>query len=254
MGLLLLTRKWKEVKNLSRRESLYLILIGIVGGSIPFYLFFTGLSEVSATSSALIHKTLVFWVAILAVVFLKEKLSNWQILAVMLLFGSNFIIGGFQGFAFSKGELLILIATILWAIENILAKKILPSVDPDIVIAARMGFGSLILLSTAVVTEPTALGKILVLTPSQWFWMILTAATLLGYVMSWYRALKLAPAITVASVLVASTIVTNILSAVFITRVWTLEMAFQSGLILVGLLIFYFAAKRLKTTAKIATV
>lgn len=254
IGIILAAKKWRHLKNLTKRESIYLLLIGIIGGSIPFYLFFTGLSEVSAINSALIHKTLVFWVAILAIIFLKEKLSNWQVIAVMLLFGSNFIIGGFKGFAFSNGELLILIATIFWAIENILAKKILPSVDPDIVTSARMGFGSLILMVAAIATAPAALSKVLTLTPLQWFWMAATAGTLLSYIMCWYRALKLAPAITVTSILVSSTLITNILSAIFVTHTWTIEMGIQAGLILIGLGIFYFTAqKELKTTSQFAT-
>ena len=245
--ILIITRKWRLIKKLTKRESIYLVLIGIIGGSIPFYLYFTGLSQIPAINAALIHKTLIFWVAILAILFLKEKLTRTQIVAVLLLFISNFFVGGFKGFQFSNGELLILIATIFWAVENILAKKILPTVHPDIVTGARMGFGSIILLFAAAITAPSGLAKVTALNSTQLFWMILTMATLLGYIMSWYRALKFAPAITVASVLVTGTLVTNILSAIFITHALTVTMGIQAGLILVGIAIFYISTKEISS-------
>jgi drug/metabolite transporter (DMT)-like permease len=250
IGILILTAKWKKMRQLNRREMVYLLLIGIIGGSIPFYLYFTGLSQIPAINASLIHKTLVFWVALMAIPFLKEKVTPLQILAVLFIFAGNLTVGGFTGFKFSQGELYVLLATVLWAIENILAKKILPKVDPDIVTAARMGFGSLILLGAAALVAPQALLRSTSLTTGQWFWMTITMATLLGYILSWYRALKYAPAITVASVLTAGTLVTNVLSAVYITHKWTVEMAIQTGLISLGIWIFYWVMKRDTVTTK----
>jgi len=63
-------------------------LIAIVGGSLPFLLFFTGLSLASAPSAAFIHKTLFIWVAFLAVPFLGERLGWAQICALGVLLGT----------------------------------------------------------------------------------------------------------------------------------------------------------------------
>ncbi len=241
---LLISGKWKLVKKLNGLEIMYLALIGIIGGAAAFYLYFTGLSKIPSINAAIIHKTLVIWVAILAVPFLKEKLSPLQIGAVVLLFASNFVIGGFTMFEFSIGELFVLAATILWGIETILAKKVLSSVDPDIVTGARMGFGSVYLLGAAYLTAPSAIANIVNLTSVQWMWMAVTSISLLIYVMSWYRALKLAPAVTVTAVLVASTVVTNILSAVFVTHKWTEAMGMQAVLMFVAVGIFWYAAKK----------
>jgi drug/metabolite transporter (DMT)-like permease len=270
---LLTLRKVKNFAKLNRSQWLKLLLVGIIGGSLPFYLFFTGLSQTSAVNAALIHKSLVLWVAILAWTFLKEKLSPLQILAVVLLFASNLIIGGFQGFTWSTGEGMVLAATILWAIENVIAKKLLvephpcPSpkrrgvnssplriqdevsspfetIHPDLLVAARMGFGSVILLSAAIWQYPQALIQVFTLSSTQWFWMTATAATLLAYVMLWYRALKLAPAVTVTAILVSSTLITNLLSAVFITHVWDADMLIQAGFILLGLAVFAWGSRR----------
>jgi drug/metabolite transporter (DMT)-like permease len=241
VSLLLMNRKWELIKKLNRKELLYLIAIGIVGGSIPFYLYFTGLTMVPAINAAIIHKTFVIWVAILALPFLKERLTRLQILAIILVFLGNLAFGGFNGFIYSRGELLILLATLLWAVENILAKKALSTLDSDVVAAARMGIGSFILLSASLVTEPTALSKTLELDPTQSFWMIVAIVTLMGYVVTWYRALKYAPASLVATVLVSATLVTNILSAVFVTHNLNAQFVFQFVLMTVGILVFIFS-------------
>ena len=67
-----------QIQKLTRPDWVRLILIGIVGGSIPFALFFTGLSMTSAGMGAILHKTLFIWIALLAIPFLREKLSIAQ--------------------------------------------------------------------------------------------------------------------------------------------------------------------------------
>ena len=51
-----------------------------------------------------------------------------------------------------------------------------------------------------------------------WFWVLLTAVFLFGYVLTWYSALKRAPATYVATLLVPATLVTNLLSVIFVTH------------------------------------
>ncbi|MDD2822757.1 MAG: DMT family transporter [Candidatus Daviesbacteria bacterium] len=240
----LITKKWQLINKLNKKNLIYLFLIGIIGGSIPFYLFFTGLSQIPAVNAAILQKTLVLWVAVLAIPLLKEKLSKLQIIAITLLFLSNFIIGGFKGFQLSTGEVLVFIATLFWAVETILAKKVLPGIDSDILILARMLFGGLILLGATLLTSPAGFYQITGLSTTQWFWIILTALTLLAYIMSWYRALKLAPAITVTSILVASTLITNILSAIFITHVWNQLMGVQAIFIILGVGLLYISVAK----------
>jgi uncharacterized membrane protein len=129
-------------------------------------------------------------------------------------------------------------------LKTLLQKKILPRVDPDIVTAARMGLGSAILLAAAAIVAPASLLKTTSLTSVQWMWLIISSATLLGYVMSWYRALRLAPATAVTSVLVAATLVTNVLSALFVTHKLTMPLVMQAVLMLVGIGLIWVAARK----------
>ena len=64
------------IRRLSGRERMGLLAIGIIGGGIPFALFFEGLALSSSPAAAVIHKTLFLWVAVLAVPFLGERLGR----------------------------------------------------------------------------------------------------------------------------------------------------------------------------------
>ena len=67
--------------TLTTRRAAPLLVVAIIGGSLPFVLFFEGLARAQSTQAAFIQKTLVIWVALLAVPFLRERLRGrigWQ--------------------------------------------------------------------------------------------------------------------------------------------------------------------------------
>jgi len=55
-----------------RKHRLGLAAIAVIGGSVPFVLFFEGLARAEATQAAFIQKTLIVWVALLAVPLLTS--------------------------------------------------------------------------------------------------------------------------------------------------------------------------------------
>ncbi len=242
---IVMSGKWRDLKKLgsAKQNIIGLVLIGVVGGAVPFYLFFTGLAQIPAINAALIHKSLVLWVALLTWPLLKERLSGLQILAIVILFGSNLVVGGFEGFKYSTGELMVLGATVLWAVEQMIIKLVVKEVDPDLIIAFRLGIGSIILLSMSFWMYPGFIGQVLSLSVDQFLWMLVTMITLVSTLMAWYRALKMAPVILVATILVGATLVTNVLSAIFVTHQWTWEMGLQAGLIISGVGLFVAVAE-----------
>ena len=239
IGLVVSSGRWREIKLLSKKQVVQLLTIGVVGGFMPFYLFFTGLAQIPAVNANLIHKTLVIWVAILAMPLLKEKVSKLTGLAVLLLFAGNLPLGGFNGFGYSSGELMIFGATLLWALETILVKKTLAGVSPDLIATSRMGVGSVLLIIFVAISSPASIGNIFSMSSAQWFWVALTAMFLFGYVSLWYRALKFASAVSVSAVLVSATLITTALSAIFVTHTLTLQAVIQSLAIILGSILIY---------------
>lgn len=248
VGLFIAFRKGGELRRLTKKQCGMLLAIGLVGGSVPFALYFTGLSMTSAINAGLIHKTLFLWVLIFAYPFLKERLSKGQWLGVLAIFIGNLFIGGFTGFKLNMGELMILGATLLWAIENIVAKKVLADISSMTVAAARMILGSVLLLGFLAVSG--RLMPLSSLSMLQWGWTIVTAVFLLGYTLTWYTALKYAPATYVAALLVPATLVTNVLSAIFVTHTWSLVQALSVLFYALGTgLLVYFGMHAAKTGA-----
>ncbi len=203
----------KKLTKLTPKQWLQLVTIGLIGGSLPFLLFFRGLSLATASSAAFIHKTLFLWVAILAVVFLKERLNRWQLLALMVLIVGNFWLVR-PRWEFGSGEFLVLLATELWAVENILAKIALRELAAPVVAWGRMFFG--IIFMGGFLATTGRLTPLFQLTPQHWWWLLGLAALLFGYVSFWYAGLKYAPATLVTSVLVLGSPLTTLLSAIFV--------------------------------------
>ncbi|HXV35339.1 MAG TPA: DMT family transporter [Gaiellaceae bacterium] len=198
----------------SRRDWLALSAVGVVGGSVPFVLFFEGLARASSTEAAFIHKTLVVWVALLAVPLLGERLSWLQGAAIALLvLGQAVLVGGTGTVTVGQGEVMILAATLLWAGEVVFVKYLLRSLAAPTLAAARLGIGTLLLVGFVLASGRG--GEIAAYGASEWGWALLTGLVLAGYVATWYAALARAQAVDVTAVLVLAAIVTALLNAGF---------------------------------------
>jgi drug/metabolite transporter (DMT)-like permease len=201
----------REARSLNGRNRLGLVAIAIVGGSIPFVLFFSGLAVATAPTAAFIQKTLFIWVALMAVPFLGERLGLIQVGALGTLLAGQALIAPPTGMGWGAGETMIAAATILWSIEIVLAKRLLIGVSPQLLGAARMGLGLIILVGYLAMSGK--LGGLGTIGAEAWLWVLVTGSLLAGYVATWFAALRLAPATTVTSVLVVAAVVTGVLTA-----------------------------------------
>lgn len=203
-----------EARTLTPRQWRRLLIVGLIGGSIPFLLFFTGLAQVTAPGAAFIQKTLFIWVALLAVPFLGEKLGGLQIGALAVLVLGQFLLAPpkLDGAGWGSGETMIAAATALWAVEVVIVKKLLTGISPAVVGAARLGFGVVFLVGYLAITG--GLSGIAALSAEGWMWVLITGVFLAGYVGTWFAALRRAPASAVASVLVVGAVITAVLQAI----------------------------------------
>jgi drug/metabolite transporter (DMT)-like permease len=201
----------RSARPRSRRQWAGIVAIACIGGSIPFVLFFEGLARASATQAAFIHKTLVIWVAILAVMLLRERLGPLHVLAIALLMaGQLWLVPSVGVVTFGAGEAMILAATLLWAVEVIVVKRLVVPLEPRTLAAGRMALGTVILVTWVVVSGRWA--DLAGLSAAQWGWAMLTGALLTAYVATWYAALARAQAVDVTSVLVFGAVVTAVLA------------------------------------------
>lgn len=211
------------------RQRWMLGIVAVVGGSIPFVLFFEGLARASTAQAAFLHKTLIIWVAILATTFLKERLG-WPHLAAigLLVWGQVILVGSLGEVVFGVGEAMILGATLLWSVEVIVAKKVLRGVSSSSVAAARMIGGSVVLVGWGFVRGFPLDWS--VVTGSHLMWVALTGLFLTGYVLTWFAALSRATAVDVTAVLVGGAVITAVLQ----TTVRGVALPAPAGLVLLA--------------------
>jgi drug/metabolite transporter (DMT)-like permease len=202
----------RDLRAIDRNRWPAVLAVGVIGGSVPFVLFFTGLAQASAPSAAFIQKTLFLWVAFLAVPFLGERLGPASVIGLAVLLVGQALVLPPERIQWGAGETLILAATLFWAAETVLVKRLLGAIPGPTLAALRMGVGLVCLVGYLALTGK--LGVLAGLAPTQWGWVLLTGLVLAGYVGTWFAALQRAPASVVTSVLVFGAVVTGALTAV----------------------------------------
>ncbi len=233
-AIILLLKNRKSLFELTKKQWLQLIIIGLVGGSIPFLLFFKGLALTSAAQGAFIHKTMFIFVAILAAFTLKEKINkNFLMGGLLLLLGNLMLLKSFN-FSFSLGDGLIFLAVLFWTAENVLAKYVLRDLPGNIVAWGRMFFGAIFILGYLVFIGQSS--QILSLDLAQIKWIILTAILLFGYTITWYNGLKYVPVSVATTILLFGLPITTILTLVSTGKI-NPQNIFSGFLILTGLII-----------------
>ncbi len=225
-----------------RGQWLALGAIGIIGGSVPFVLFFEGMARASSPQAAFIHKTLILWVALLAIPFLGERLQWGHWLAIGLLVGGQLGLAGGLPSAFGVPGALILAATLLWSVEVVVAKRLLAGVSSWTVGLARMGLGSVALLAWLGVRGQ--LGGLLAMTAAQAGWVLLTGVLLAGYVGTWFGALARAQAVDVTAVLVLAAPITAGLDAAVNGVALAPQAAWLAMLVMGGALVLWLGGRR----------
>jgi drug/metabolite transporter (DMT)-like permease len=209
-----------------------LALIGFIGGSVPFLLFFKGLQMTTGTTSAFLHKTLFIYASIFALIFLREKLSKGFIIGALALLVGNFLLIR-PDFALSIGHLFILVATVLWAAENTLAKYTLKDVPGTVVAFGRMFFGAIFL--SAFLASMGKLSLVVSMSSAQYLWIGFTALFLFGYVITFYNGLAKIPVSTATAVLALGSPITTLLSWLALGKTIPLHTAAGIGIIATGI-------------------
>ena len=204
----------RRATSIQRGTWPWLAVVAVIGGAVPFVLFFEGLAVATSTDAAFIHKTLVVWVAAGAIIVLRERLRPAHLLAIALLvIGHVVVSGGVTLSGAGRGEALMLAATLLWAAEVLVVKRLLETVPARYLAVVRMLGGSAVLLGWLAIRGD--LGALAGFSSGQWWLLAATGTTLAAFVSLWYRALAAAPAVDVTAVLVAGAVVTAILNTGF---------------------------------------
>lgn len=214
--------KWK-LKDFKKVSWKYLFAIGIVGGGVAFLLFFSGLKITTSGRAAFLQKTLPLYVTVLAFLFLKEKISRKQIAALLLMLVGTIAIFSSEITPSDLwmnpmfGDLLVIGATILWAVENVISRKAMILGESNFVVSfARMTFGALILFGILLLSGNFY--SLVLLSQIQWIYILTSTAILFVYILTYYWSIKHINVSKASSILLVSPVITGTLGVIFLNE------------------------------------
>jgi len=248
-GILIGVLKYKTLLEIKGADWIKIVLIGLIGGSIPFLLFFKGLSLTDAASAGFWNKTIFVWVAILAWPILKEKLGKIQILAFgLIILGNLSLLWPFK-LVLDRASILILVATLIWALEYIIAKNFMAQIKVEVLAWGRMFFGSIFLILYLIFTNQAS--GLIHTSMSQLPWLLIVGVMLFIYVISWYGALKKLPVALTAAIITIASPITTLLNNWYYDKALPNNFTICFSLILIGIIFFttyYYREKNISQT------
>jgi len=220
-------------KNFNKVSWKILLSIGFVAG-FAFLTFFNGLKLTTAGRAAFLHKLLPLFITILAFVFLREKIRRKQVYAMIVMIIGVFLISSSAiTFDIVIGDLLIIIATILIAIENIISKYAMIKKESNFVVSfCRMFFASIILFS--IVLLMGKFNQLLLITYEQVLYIGISVSLLFLYVFFWYYSIRLIKVSKASTLLLLSPPISLFLSYLFLEETIIELQIMGSILILLG--------------------
>jgi drug/metabolite transporter (DMT)-like permease len=144
--------KWT---NNNRKNYSLLLLTSLCGAVIAPTLFFYGLSNTSASDSSILINGEILCSILLAIVFFNEKLIRREILALILVLAGILILTTNMQFLslsnsflqFNLGNILIVSATLFWALDNNISKIISKTINvPKIIVLKTLIGGSILFI------------------------------------------------------------------------------------------------------------
>ncbi len=145
----------EDLLGLLRRHAATYLMLGIVGITAFNVLFFYALQSTSPNNGALIMAINPLLTVVLAAAFLGERVGVRHMVALpVALAGVAVVISGgeltrLEALRFSHGDLLMLAATLSWALYNVLTRRFMPQGSPLAHTSWIMAAGALALLAFA---------------------------------------------------------------------------------------------------------
>ena len=204
--IIVLAKHRAELRRLSRRNVLWLLALAVVGGSVPYVLFFAGLQMTTAATGSLLNHAQFIVVAVLAVPLLRERVSGIAWAGLALLAAGSVAGVDLQALRLNQGALLVLASTVLFAGGVVLARHLLADLSPELVMAAKMSAGAVLLIAWSAVTGHLAAAASL--TAAQWGIALGTGLILVAFTVVTTYALRHAPSLAVTSIGMASAPIT----------------------------------------------
>ncbi len=202
LPLIALARLRSELRRLSARDAAWLAALAIIGGSVPYVLFFTGLQLTTASTGSLLNHAQFIVVAMLAVPMLRERVNGLAWIGLGLLAAGTMVGTDLGTLRPGEGAVLVLTSTVLFGAGMVMSRHLLARVSPQLVMSAKMSAGAAMLVAYSALTGHLA--RAATLTAADWALVLVTGLILLAFTVATTYALCSAPALAVTAIGMAS--------------------------------------------------
>ncbi len=245
--LILLFQK-KRFSKINRKDVVPIFLLGFFGVMVYHLGLNYGEQFISPAAASLIIATIPIQIVILALIFLKEKITKLKALGVIIAMCGVVVItiwgkvGSSLRVEYFFGAISVLIAALMGALYTIAGKKLLERYTGLSLTVYAMLFGSIGLipfLNNSIIYQVSKMSF------NGWFAVIFLGifSTIIGYVI-WYVALKIKTASEISIYLYAIPVFSTIFSYLMFKEEITLMFIFGGILVLSGLAIVNMRANK----------
>lgn len=145
-ALVLLAVRGQLAELARRRTAPRLLLVGALGTSAAYFLFFEGAKRTSAIDAVLCLQAESAYALVLARIFLGHPITLRRLGAVLLLVAGIALAVQTTGFETSFGVALLLLTPLCWQISHLVVLRGLTGVSPQVLTGARYVFGGALLV------------------------------------------------------------------------------------------------------------
>ncbi len=181
---------WKKIEP---KDWWYVVFLGILNIPLNQFLFLTGVSYTSAPNVSLAYALTPVFVFIIAVIFLKERVSFLKIAGIALAVSGAIVLLSEKGFNFTsnslKGDILALLASFSWGLYTIVGRNFTRKYGAIYATALTMASGLVFFIPVFFIFEGSV--KVEQISVLNWGQLVYLGAITsgLGYAL-WFYALK----------------------------------------------------------------
>lgn len=175
------------IRNFSHRHFRWIVFIGFLAALGSFFSF-TGIKLGTASEAGFLFQLETSFAAILAYVFLKEKLSKQQIRGLLVMFLGGYLFAvGFSQPNIGAGSLFLLAAAFVWGAIVTTVRRRTRDFSPFFIAFGRSFFSAIFLSPFVIWYIPQYIGKVSVV---HVLYFLLYGSIVAGILISLYTALR----------------------------------------------------------------
>lgn len=231
-----------KIYKMTKMDIPVFLFTGIIGMFGYHIFFFTSAKYTTAINSSIIGASNPILTTILSIILLKDKITYKRILGIILSFIGVFLtitnanLSAISSISFNKGDILMLIAVVFWAVYSIYSKKVMPNYSPIILTFYSFLFCTIFLIPFVIYENPA---KFIISVPYYSYLAVLYMAlfaSVIGYLVQQIAIKQIGPSKTSVFINLVP-IFSIILSVIILGETATTIKLFTTLLIVIGVLI-----------------